>query len=145
MTIEQLIDQLPDYAKDIKLNFSSILSENGADDLSQKQIYQIALAAAYTTKNINLISVLAEKAADYLSPNEMNGMKAAASIMSMNNIYYRFIHLVSDKTYASMPAKLRMNIIANHGINKLILSWLALRYPQLTAVACVWKPILIPW
>jgi alkyl hydroperoxide reductase subunit D len=39
--------------------------------------------------------------------------------MAMNNIYYRFVHLVSDKSFASLPAKLRMNIIANPGIDKL--------------------------
>jgi alkyl hydroperoxide reductase subunit D len=38
--------------------------------------------------------------------------------MAMNNIYYRFAHLVSDKSYAGMPAKLRMNVIANSGIDK---------------------------
>jgi lipoyl-dependent peroxiredoxin subunit D len=37
----------------------------------------------------------------------------------MNNIYYRFLHLVEDGEYQTMPARLRMNVIANHGIDKL--------------------------
>ena len=40
MTIEQLIDQLPDYAKDIKLNLGTVLSTDGAPDLTQRQILQ---------------------------------------------------------------------------------------------------------
>ena len=50
---------------------------------------------------------------------EVDGAKAAAAIMGMNNIYYRFLHLVEDGEYQTMPARLRMNVIANHGIDKL--------------------------
>ena len=53
-----------------------------------------------------------------ISEEEINAAKAASSIMAMNNIYYRFAHLVSDKEYLKMPAKLRMNIIGNPGIDK---------------------------
>ncbi len=38
--------------------------------------------------------------------------------MAMNNIYYRFVHLASNKEYATMPARLRMNVIANPGVDK---------------------------
>ena len=37
----------------------------------------------------------------------------------MNNIYYRFTHLVSDAEYAKLPARLRMNVMANPGIDKI--------------------------
>jgi alkyl hydroperoxide reductase subunit D len=40
----------------------------------------------------------------------------AAALMGMNNIYYRFLHLVEDAEYSGMPARLRMNAIANPGI-----------------------------
>jgi len=36
----------------------------------------------------------------------------------MNNIYYRFVHLASNKEYGSMPARLRMNVIGNPGVDK---------------------------
>jgi lipoyl-dependent peroxiredoxin subunit D len=38
--------------------------------------------------------------------------------MAMNNIYYRFTYMTSDKEYGKMPAKLRMSIIGNPGIAK---------------------------
>jgi alkyl hydroperoxide reductase subunit D len=82
MNLEQLKNQIPDYAKDIKLNLSAIMTEEGAPD------------------------------------GEIDAAKSSASIMAMNNIYYRFTHLISDKDYGKMPARLRMNIIANPGISK---------------------------
>ena len=46
--------------------------------------------------------------------------------MGMNNIYYRFLHLVEDGEYQTMPARLRMNIIGNPGIDKLDFELLSL-------------------
>ena len=52
--------------------------------------------------------------------------RAAAAIMGMNNIYYRFLHLVEDAEYQTMPARLRMNVIGNPGIDKLDFELLSL-------------------
>lgn len=119
MSIKDIRSSLGEYAKDIKLNLGAILSEEGATDLSQNQIYGIALSCVYATKNEELISSLAGDAQEVLSAEEINAAKAAATIMAMNNIYYRFVHLVSDKDYAKLPANLRMNIIGKPGISKI--------------------------
>ncbi len=119
MHIEQLRNRLPEHAKDIKLNLSSILTPEGAPDLTQKQIFAIALASAYATKNVNLITAISKETPAYLMETEINAAKSAATIMAMNNIYYRFIHLVSDKSFSNLPAKLRMNVIGNPGIDKI--------------------------
>lgn len=47
-----------------------------------------------------------------------NTIKGTASIMVMNNIYYRFTHLVKDEEYQRMPANLQMDIIVNPGVDK---------------------------
>jgi alkyl hydroperoxide reductase subunit D len=39
--------------------------------------------------------------------------------MGMNNIYYRSLHLMKNPEYTTLPAKLRMNVIANPGVEKL--------------------------
>ena len=119
MNIEKIKNELPDYAKDIKLNLSTVLSEEGSPDLNQKQIVSIALASAYATRNTDLVAATSHHANDYLSSDEINAIKAAATIMAMNNIYYRFIHLMEDEAYNTMPAKLRMNVMANPGIDKI--------------------------
>jgi alkyl hydroperoxide reductase subunit D len=36
----------------------------------------------------------------------------------MNNVYYRALHLLSNPEYRTLPARLRMNIIANPGVEK---------------------------
>ena len=118
MELQTLKSQLGDYAKDTKLNLGSILTEEGATDLSQNQIYGIALASAYATKNMATIQALLSESALALSAVEINAAKAAAAIMAMNNVYYRFVHLVGDKDYGKLPAKLRMNVIGAPGIAK---------------------------
>lgn len=118
MTIETIKDKLPEYARDVKLNLSTILSEEGAPDLTQQQIAGIVLASAYAARNKALINAISAEVKDRLSEAEITAAKAAASIMAMNNIYYRFVHLVSDQEFAALPAKLRMNIIGKPGIEK---------------------------
>lgn len=119
MSLETLRQAMPDYAKDIKLNLSKVLSEEGAEGLTLNQIYMTALASSYATKNEKLIKDITAEVSETLSDAEINAAKAAATIMGMNNIYYRFVHLSSDKSYASMPANLRMNVIANSGVDKI--------------------------
>lgn len=118
MNLQELKSGLGEYAKDIKLNLGSVLTEEGAPDLSLSQIYGIALSAAYATQNQSLVLAVQEEAAGMLTTQEVAAAKAAASIMAMNNIYYRFCHMVSDEEYTKLPAKLRMNVIGNPGIEK---------------------------
>lgn len=117
MSLQKLKDSFGEHAKDIKLNLGSVLTEEGAPDLKQNQIYGIALASAYATKNAAVIAAVLHEA-QTLSAEEIHAAKAAVTIMAMNNIYYRFTHLVSDKEIIKLPAKLRMNVIGQPGIAK---------------------------
>lgn len=118
MSIQAFKSQLGDFAKDTKLNLGIVLTEEGAPDLRQNQIYGIALASAYATKNTAVIQAVSGEVTSALSEAEINAAKTAATVMAMNNIYYRFTHLVSDKDFSKLPAKLRMNALANPGIDK---------------------------
>jgi len=119
MTLEQLKDSLPEYAKDIKLNISSILLGTETGGLNMQQLAGTALASAYATKEPTVIAALQNYASQHLDAAGIDAAKAAATIMAMNNIYYRATHLANDKDYGNMPAKLRMNIMANPGIPKI--------------------------
>ena len=119
MNIEQIRDSLPDYARDLKLNLGSVLTAQGAPGLSERQIWSIALASAVASRNTGFARSIEAQAKAHIADIEVEGAKAAAAIMGMNNIYYRFLHLVEDGEYQTMPARLRMNVIANHGIDKL--------------------------
>jgi lipoyl-dependent peroxiredoxin subunit D len=115
MSLETIRNRLPDYAKDLKLNLSTLLSDSV---LTEQQRWGTLLATALAARNPDLIAAVTADAAQHLSPAALGAAKAAASIMAMNNIYYRFTHLASDPDYATMPARLRMNVIANPGVDK---------------------------
>lgn len=119
MSIQELKKIIPDYGKDIRLNLTSVFTVEGAPGLNKKQILGTALASAYATKNQELSQYVFNEAKETLDDNEINAAKSASVIMAMNNIYYRFTHLVSDKSYSTLPAKLRMNVIANPGVEKI--------------------------
>jgi len=115
-SLETLKSALPDYAKDIKLNLSNVLAPGS---LSEQQIWGAALASAIAARNERLTQAIAAEAEGRLSPEAINAAKAAAAIMAMNNVYYRFVHLTPKSGYAQLPARLRMNAIANPGVEKL--------------------------
>ncbi len=119
MSIESLRDALPDFTRDIKLNLGSVLTPEGAPELTQNQILGTALAVAYATRSVAVIEAVKAEASATLTEAEMTAAKSAATIMAMNNVYYRFTHYVSDKEVTGLPAKLRMNVIGSPGIPKL--------------------------
>lgn len=135
MSLETLRDALPDYAKDIRLNLGSLAGET---NLSDQQKWGTFFASALASRNATVIKTLAAEAETHLSPEAFTAAKGAASIMGMNNIYYRFTHMVSEKTYATMPAKLRMQIIGNPGVDKVDFELWCLAVSAITGCAmCV--------
>lgn len=115
MSLDALRDQIPDYAKDIRLNLGSLMNETVLND---QQKFGCFLASALASRNEAVTKAIAGEVGDKLSSEASNAAKAAAAIMGMNNVYYRATHLMSAENYATMPAKLRMNIIGNPGVEK---------------------------
>jgi len=115
MSIETLKSALPDYAKDIKLNLSAIASDQSLGD---QRLWGTMLASALATRQPQVIAAIEAEARAKMSPEAINAAKAAHAVMAMNNVYYRFTHLVAAKDYATMPAKLRMSVMANPGVDK---------------------------
>jgi len=118
ITLDTIRDAIPDYARDLKLNLGSVLAPTGAPGLTEKQIWAVAFASAIASRNVPFTRDIESLAAAHLDAAYVHGARAAASIMGMNNIYYRFLHLVEDPEYAQLPARLRMNVIGNPGIDK---------------------------
>jgi lipoyl-dependent peroxiredoxin subunit D len=119
MNLDSIKSRVPDYAKDLRLNLDSVLTESGAPGLSQKQIAIVALASAIASRHEPLTEAVAVQAATVLSAQELDAARSAAAIMAMNNIYYRFTHLVEEREYETMRASLRMNVMANPGCSKI--------------------------
>lgn len=118
MTLDSIKNLLPDYAKDLKLNLSSVLTPAGAPGLAEQEIHAIAVATAFAARHAGLAQALEAAAGEHLDADRRRALRAAVAIMGMNNIYYRFTHLVADEEYQTMPARLRMNILANPGVSK---------------------------
>lgn len=115
MTLDQLIESTPSYAKDLKLNFSSLVRNQ--TELTEQQLWGTVVATAIASRNPQLIEAALAEASVKLTPQAFEAAKAAAAMMGMNNIYYRFTHVVSNEKYKTIPAKLRMNVIRTHGID----------------------------
>jgi alkyl hydroperoxide reductase subunit D len=112
MSLEQLLDSLPEYAKDLKLNMGSVLRQ---PELTEQQTWGTAVSCAIAARNAALVESVVEEAAKHLSEQAMFAAKGAAAIMGMNNVFYRFRHLSTNEKYGTMPARLRMQIIGKHG------------------------------
>ncbi|MFC3124045.1 carboxymuconolactone decarboxylase family protein [Pseudoroseomonas globiformis] len=114
MSLDALRARLPEYAKDLKLNLGSLSNE---PVLTQQQLAGTFVASALASRNAEVSKALVAEFGAKLSPEALTAAKAAAAIMGMNNVYYRFVHLVGGD-YGTMPAKLRMNVIGKPGVEK---------------------------
>ena len=114
MSVEALRERLPDYARDVRLNLGSLAAETL---LSPQQRAGCFIVSALASRNAEVIRGIMAEFAPQLSAEALEAAKASASIMAMNNIYYRFVHLVGGD-YEKLPARLRMNIIGKPGIEK---------------------------
>jgi alkyl hydroperoxide reductase subunit D len=117
MSLDQILDSLPNYAKDLRLNFSSLVRNQ--TELTTQQLWGTLVASAMASRNGDLIQAVLAEAPSHLQPIALEAAKGAAAVMGMNNVYYRFLHLTSNQKYATIPAKLRMNIIRMHGVDQL--------------------------
>ena len=115
MSIDSLKSRIPDFAKDVRLNLSALASD---ETLTPQQKYGLIVACGIASRNKEVRTALELEAAPHLTPAALAAAKAAATIMGMNNVYYRFTHLVSNDEYRTLPAKLRMNVIGNPGVDK---------------------------
>ena len=115
MNISEIITSFPEYAKDIKLNYSKILNEQVLND---QQLYGTILISSFSTLNKHLINAALEEIKEHLDEKFIDAIYGAYSIMSMNAIYYRFTHLATEYNYSSMPANLRMQYLTKHNIDK---------------------------
>ena len=116
MSIDALRETLPAYAKDLSLNLSSLASETV---LNGQLKWGCFVASAHACGVIAVIKSVDESAdAGALTAEAKTAAKAASAIMGMNNVYYRALHLLKNPEYRTLPARLRMNIIANPGVDK---------------------------
>src|ERR1700754_1008708 len=104
-SLEELRSALPESAKDIKLNLQAVLQ---AESLTAAQRWGVAVASAIAARNPKLTAAVVEQARSEVDAGVLDDAAAAATLMAMNNVYYRFRHVVGKPSYADRPARLRM-------------------------------------
>lgn len=115
MGVDGIRAGLPGYARDIALNLGSTV-ENSL--LTPAQSWGTALACAVAARNPVVLREVAAEAAGHLTPEAVDAAKGAATIMAMTNVYYRSKHMLGDEAYRTIPARLRMQIVARPGVAK---------------------------
>ena len=117
MSLDALRETLPAYAKDLSLNLSSLQAETL---MSDQQKWGTFVASAYAVGSgpvVRAVDAAAREAG--LSDEAHTAAKAAAAIMGMNNVYYRALHIMHNGAeYRALPARLRMTVIGNPGVDK---------------------------
>lgn len=104
--LEDARNAIPEFARDLKLNLQAVLQPS---TLTDAQRWGVAVAAAVASRNARLRDAVLSDARAAVAPAVVDDALAAAALMGMNNVYYRFRHLVEKPSYSDKPARLRMN------------------------------------
>ncbi|MBA2709320.1 MAG: carboxymuconolactone decarboxylase family protein [Tatlockia sp.] len=133
--LERTKEQLPEFAKDARINLSKVLDLSQSEGLTEEQIIGSALAVAFHLNDRLLIADLSELCQ---SEEIKKAAKIAASLMAMTNIYYRFVHLSENAELAQVPAGLRMQGMMNSGVDRLTFELMSLAVSILNGCgACI--------
>jgi len=133
VTLDELLHH--DSARDLRLNLR-LLRETQA--LTPVQAWGAALTAAMAARNPAVLAAVNEEARAHLTPAQQNGARIAAALMGLNNVYFRFTHLVQAPEYAQMPAGLRMQALRDPGVPRRDFELMCLSASIVTACgACI--------
>ena len=104
--VDALAAEISEPARDIKLNLQAVLAPGS---LTPEQRWGVAIACAVASRNVRLQVAVIADARREVAPAVVEDAVAAAAIMGMNNVYYRFRHMIGKPSYGDRPARLRMN------------------------------------
>ncbi len=113
------------YLRDLKLNVSTTI---GSLHLTKKEAYLLALSVCVNEKHSVLIAAFESHCrANGATDEEIAETHACVSLMSANNIFYRFKHFMhSTEYYQKHPAGLRMSIMMNPAMGKALFELMSL-------------------
>src|SRR3954469_23806697 len=97
MTLQELLDTLPNSSKDFRLNLPGLLAQS---ELTPQQAWGTLVACAFAARNDDLLRTATQEASAHISDQVIEAAKSAAAIMGMNNIFYRFQHLIEKSKYS---------------------------------------------
>ena len=99
------------YVRDLKLNFTSSFS---SAHLTEKECFLVALSIAVNNNNKVLIEFFTDKAASLeATAEEIGEAVGCASLLALNNVFYRFRHFTGKEKYTQIPARIRMQLMGS--------------------------------
>ncbi|MBK7876688.1 MAG: carboxymuconolactone decarboxylase family protein [Planctomycetes bacterium] len=107
--LETYAASFPDAAKDIRMNLRAVLSDS---TLAPRARWLVALTSAHVLADDALRDAILSDGAEVLDDAARDDAQAACALMAMNNVYYRFRHMVGKAEYERLPARLRMTRLA---------------------------------
>jgi lipoyl-dependent peroxiredoxin subunit D len=98
------------YLADLKLNFKNSFE---SEYLTKKEIALLGVSLAANAGNAILREFFKGNAQqEGASSEEIAEAIACASLLSANNVFYRFRHFMNKEKYNEIPARIKMNIMA---------------------------------
>ena len=113
--VDVLAGEIVEPARDIRLNLQAVLAPG---NLTPAQRWGVAIACAVAYRNVRLQVAVIADARNEVGPAVVEDAIAAAAIMGMNNVFYRFRHMIGKPSYGDRPARLRMNRLVKPAGNK---------------------------
>ena len=121
MTLNDLKNSIPDFAKDVKLNFSSLIINSEYDE---ELVYGCAYASSLAIGDNHIASIFEEECRNRFGGEFIESVKATVLVMSLNNVWYKYRDYAHHKM---APQKMRVNIMANHaGLDKILFESMSL-------------------
>ena len=115
-SLEMLLAGDSKYLRDLRMNVKGFWKSK---DLSEKEAHLISAAIANNANNSCLEKVFSAKAEIAgATKAEIADAVACASLLTINNVMYRFRHFMGKESYEQMRAGLRMNIMLNPVLGK---------------------------
>ena len=97
------------YLADLKINFKNSFE---SELLSKKEVALLGVALAVNAGNKTLRTFFSQNALEEgASPEAIGEAVACASLLSANNVLYRFRHFMNKEKYNEIPARIKMNIM----------------------------------
>ena len=113
--LHDLLESLGEPSKDLRINMQNVLTES---TLSEPLRIAVALACSRATRTSALTEALTTLCIEKGGQNYVDDAIAAASLMGMNNIFYRFRHMIHKESYQKMHPRLRMQRLSKPATTK---------------------------
>ena len=124
MTLNDLKNSIPDFAKDVKLNFSSLIINSEYDE---ELVYGCAYASSLAIGDNHIASVFEEECRNRFGGEFIESVKATVIVMSLNNIWYKYRDSLPNGEMKTAAQRMRVNIMRDHaGLNKILFESISL-------------------